>query len=166
MTCVRIVSISITACYSGHMAKLTIARALTARVAQRVILIATFIATAVFVAIFFLTWALAYFLSGWWWLLIVPFVFLFVLFLVIRLFVVLIVRQIHSERMSKTQRQALDDFVDKLQALIEARATPLPIVIAICIKDLLFHRDVTTVKKLINDTAGLRRDYADLEKLF
>lgn len=148
------------------MTKITVARALTARIAQRVIRIATGIALGVFLAVLAATWALAYFFSAWWWLLIVPFIFLLAVFLVVRLFVVLIIRQIHSERMTRPQRQALDAFVDKLQAIAEARATPLPIIVAICIKDILFHRDVTTVKNLIDDTAGLRRDYADLERLF
>ena len=148
------------------MAKLTVARALTARVAQRVIRIATIIAAGVLVVVFGATWALAYFFSAWWWLLIVPFVFVFSVFLVVRLFVVLVIRRIHSERISKQQRDALNDFSDKVQAALEARATPLPVIVLISIKDLVFHRDITTIKKLISDTAGLRAGYKNLETLF
>lgn len=60
----------------------------------------------------------------------------------------------------------MDEFIDKIQAALEARATPLPLTVIICLKDILFHRDVVTVKKLIKDTAGLRKDYAEIEKLF
>ena len=148
------------------MTKLTVARALTSRVAQRVLRIATRIAAMFFTVVFAATWALAYFFSAWWWLLLIPFVFLLGIFLIIRLIIGFIVRQIHTEHLTKQQRVALDRFVDKLQAIAEARSTPLPLLVAICIKDLLFHRDITTVKQLISDTSGLRRDYAELEKLF
>ena len=148
------------------MTKLTVARALTAHLGKRLINLATLIAVGIFLLIVALVALLAYSFSAWWWLLIVPFVFVFSVFLVVRLFVVLIIRRIHSERMSKQQRDALNDFSDKVQAALEARATPLPVIVLISIKDLVFHRDITTIKKLISDTAGLRNDYKNLETLF
>jgi len=148
------------------MAKLTVARALTARVARRIIRIATIAAVALFGIIFLGTWALAHFFSAWWWLLIIPFIVLLGLFLIIRLVVVLLIGRVHAGTMTEVQREGLDAFIDKLQAVAEARATPWPVMVAVCVKDLIFHRDVTTAKRLISDTAGLRRDYKDLEKLF
>ena len=148
------------------MPKITVARALTAHLGKRLINLATLIALGIFGLIFILTAALVYFFSPWWWLLIIPFVFLLSIFFVVRLFVVLIIRRIHPDHMNKEQKRGLDDFSDKVQAAIEARATPLPVIVLISVKDLVFHRDITTIKKLISDTAGLRSDYANLEKLF
>jgi hypothetical protein len=60
----------------------------------------------------------------------------------------------------------LDAFIHKVQQILEARAMPIPIIVIICIKDILFHRDVTTIKKIIRDSVSLRNDYLELEKLF
>ncbi len=148
------------------MAKLTAARALTAHIAQRFIRLATFIALGVFVSVLLACWLLAYFFSGWWWLFIIPFVFLLFVFLVVRLIVLFLVRRIHAERLRPDQRKALNNFVSKLERLIEARGTPPIFFVFISIKDLLIHRDITTIKELIRDTASLRREYQELERLF
>jgi ABC-type multidrug transport system fused ATPase/permease subunit len=148
------------------MPKVTVARALTARVASRVLRIATIVAGCGFFVVLLIIWALAYFFSPWWWLLLIPFVVLFTLFLFVRLLVRIVIRRVHGQHLNKTQREGLDSFIDKLQAIAEARATPWPLIIAICLKDLVFHRDITTVKQLINDTTSLRHDYKTLETLF
>lgn len=148
------------------MSKISVARALTASIASRVIRFATIIAIVTFLLILAGVWALAHFVSGWWWIMILPFIFLLSLFLVVRLFIVLIIRRIHSEQMTKSQRAALNEFTDKVQSLLEARSTPLPIIVLICIKDIVLHRDVTTIKKIIQDSSSLKSDYEKLEKLF
>jgi len=86
--------------------------------------------------------------------------------MVVRLLVLLVIRRVHAKHLNKAQREGLDAFVDKLQAIAEARATPWPLIIAICLKDLVLHRDITTIKQLIRDTATLREDYKMLERLF
>lgn len=148
------------------MAQLTVARALTARLTRRVLNIATVAAILLLLVIFLVSWALAHFVSVWWWLLLMPFMSLFVVFLIVRLVVLLIVRLIHRERMTTEQKAAIDAFVDKLQALAEVRATPPWLIVAICVKDVLLYHEARTAKKLINGTAGLRRDYKALEALF
>ncbi len=148
------------------MTKITVARALTARVARRAVRLATLMALGVFGIIVIIAAGLAYFFSPWWWLLVLPFVVLLSIFAVVRLLIMVLIRQIHGERTTKVQTDALDGFVDKIQQLLEARATPPPLFVAITIKDLLIHRDITTIKKLIADTSGLKRDYEALERLF
>lgn len=148
------------------MAKLTAARALTAHIAQRFVRLATFIVIGVFVAILIVCSLLSYFFSGWWWLLIIPFIFLLTVFLIIRLIVMFFVGRIHGGRLLPDQKRALDSFTDKLERLIEARGTPPIFFVFISIKDLVIHRDITTIKELINDTTSLSRDYQDIEKLF
>ena len=158
---------SIAICYSEHMSqRLTAPRALTTLFARRIVRIATLLALAVAVAVFLLTWVLAYFFSSWWWLLIIPLCILVVLFLIVRIVVMIIIRMIHPNSLTKEQTVAMSGFIDKIQAILEARSTPLPFVVAVCIKDIVIHRDVVTIKKLITNTTGLRRDYAEIEKLF
>ena len=153
-------------CYSLEMTKLTAPRALTAFIARKVIRFCTVVAVLTIIGVGVLCWVLAYFFTPWWWLLEIPFVFIFFIFLLIRLAAVVFVRAIHSQKLTPRQHAAMSNFVDKIQAALEARSMPLSLIILICIKDILFHRDVTTIKKLIRDTSGLQREYSELEKLF
>ncbi|MBC7512259.1 hypothetical protein H7142_01185 [Candidatus Saccharibacteria bacterium] len=148
------------------MSKVMVARALTARIGLRVVRMLTtvvYIGLGIWLAV---TIGLVYVFTAWWWLLLVPAFVLLAIFLVVRLIVRIILRRIHTERLSKIQSAALDGFIDKIQALLEARATPPWVFAAICIKDLLIHRDVSTVRSIISSTASLRSDYRQLEKLF
>lgn len=148
------------------MSSITIARALTARISLRVIRLASIIATVVFGLWLLLTACLVYLFTPWWWLLLLPAIVFAVIFVIIRLFIRFIISRIHTELLTKPQAQALDGFVDKVQALLEARATPPWMFALICIKDLVLHRDVTTIKSIISSTTTLKRDYQELEKLF
>ena len=114
------------------MNRLTVARALTANIAQRVLRFSTLIVLIAFGLIVAGTWALAHFVNGWWWLLLIPFVILLGAFVLVRLVLQVIIRRIHAEQLSKVQKEALDDFTDKVQSLLEARSTPLPLVVLIC----------------------------------
>jgi len=148
------------------MSRITVARALTARFARRFVRLADILVAVITIILVAGVWALTYFFSAWWWLLVLPLLFLLGLYVIVRLIVAVIISHVHVGQLSKGQRTALDDFIDKVQQAIEARATPLPLIALICIKDIVVHRDLTTVRKIISETAGLRRDYQDLEKLF
>lgn len=143
-----------------------VARALSAQIARRVIRIASLIAVGVLLILFLLVWALAYFFSGWWWLLLLPWGLLAIASLAVRLVAGFITRGLYRETLSRVQRQGLDKMIEKIQRLIEAKATPPIIFVLLSVKDLLIHRDVTTVKELIRDTASLRADYSKLRELF
>lgn len=146
--------------------KLTAPRALTALLARRFVNLATIIAVGVACAGIILAWLLAHFFSAWWWLLAIPFAGLLLLFLIVRFIVMIIVRLIHPNNLTNKQRQAMNEFIDKIQVAIEARATPVPLIVLICLKDIILHRDVVTVKKIIKNTAGLKNEYEQIEKLF
>ena len=148
------------------MSKVTVARALTARTGLRVVRLDTILALSIFGAWLLLTNGLVYFFSPWWWLLLIPALLLLAAFVAVRFIVRLVISRIHAEQLTKPQTEALDGFVDKIQALLEARATPPWVFALICIKDLLLHRDVTTIKSIISSTTHLQRDYKELEKLF
>lgn len=146
--------------------RLTAPRALTALVARRIVRLATIIAACVVGAILLLSGILAYFFTAWWWFLALPFLVLFGVFLFLRIIVMVVIRIVHPNAITREQRDAMNGFIDKIVAVLEAKSTPLFVVVAICVKDILFHRDVVTVKNLIKDTASLRAEYARIEKLF
>lgn len=148
------------------MPRLTAARALTAHIAKRFVRIATLTALGVFGLVFVLCGVLAYFFTGWWWLLLVPFAFLLGIFFIIRFVATLLVRRIHADALRPDQKQALDDLTGKLERLIEARGTPPIFFVFVSIKDLVLYRDITTLKGIVQDSTTLKRDYEALEKLF
>lgn len=143
-----------------------VARALSARIAQKVVRVAGLIVLSGLIVLFLLTWTLAYFLSSWWWLLLIPIIVLAGISSVAWLIARLVAKGLYRQPLNRAQRMALDDMTDKIQRLLEARATPPVVFVMVSIKDLLLHRDVTTVKQLIRDTASLRADYVKLRQLF
>lgn len=148
------------------MSLLTLPRALTAHVARRVVRIATVSAVFGLAAVFLICYALAYFFSPWWWLLLVPFLVLFGVFLLVRLFIRFLITRLSPDRVTPEQHRALDEFTDKIERILEARSTPLPLIVLISMKDLVFHRDITTIRSVINDSVSLKRDYQVLERMF
>lgn len=146
--------------------KLTAPRALTALVARRAIRFATIIAVFITVVGFAVSAVLVYFFTPWWWLLAAFFILVFGVFLLIRIISMTIVRLIHPNNLTCEQKQAMNQFVDKIQEIVEAKSMPLFLVALICIKDILFHQDVVTIKKLISNTTGLHKQYSVIEKLF
>lgn len=146
--------------------KVTVLRALTARLISRMTRLVTLVATIVIFLLFIGIWALAHYLSAWWWLLVIPLAWLVLAALAFRLILVFISHRLYATKLSNVQRRGLDDFIAKVMDLAEKRSTP-PIWFAfICLKDILFHRDITTVKTIMNDSASLKRDFASLETLF
>jgi len=133
------------------MSRITVARALTARFARRFVRLADILVAVITIILVAGVWALTYFFSAWWWLLVLPLLFLLGLYVIVRLIVAVIISHVHVGQLSKGQRTALDDFIDKVQQAIEARATPLPLIALICIKDIVVHRDLTTVRKIISE---------------
>ncbi len=155
------------ACYSEPMDKdVRVARALSARLARRMLRLATIIVVFVLAVLFGAVWALAHFLSAWWWLLLLPLSFLFGFCLLAGVIAHLIARRLYTQKLSGEQVRALDAMADTVQRLLEARATPWPVLVLISIKDLLIRRDVTTLKELVRDTASLRSEYSKLRRLF
>ena len=146
--------------------KLTAPRALTALIARRAVRFATLIAMVITLLSIAISSVLVYFFTPWWWLLAVFFILLFGVFIIIRVISMVIIRIIHPNNLTTEQTNAMNEFVDTIQELLEAKSTPLFLIALICIKDILFYRDIVTVKKTIQDTVSLRTRYAEIEKLF
>lgn len=147
--------------------KLQATRAVLSLLARRTLLFGTVVAAAVFVLIFLACWALAYYVSPWWWILLVAYVPILLAFIVIRLIVGFLLNKLYPvKNLSKTQKKSTSDFADKLQRLAEARGIGWPMFAFICFKDLLFYHDLRTARNTIEDGTSLKRDFEKLEKLF
>lgn len=148
------------------MPEFTAARALSAFVASRYLRIASIIFAVVCLVLLVGIWLLATSFSSWYWLLVVPILILGFIFFVLRIAIRFIIRRIYSNSFTSEQSLALQSMADKIQRILEARGTPSIFIVLISIKDVLFHRDITTIKQLINDTTSLKHDYVELERLF
>lgn len=144
--------------------KVAVLRALMSVIARRVLGFLLIAAGAISLLVFIGIWALGTYVSAWWWLLLVVFIPWLLIATSIFLVVAAIVRRIYPEPMSKPQQKLLLGFADKIQRLLETRGIGWWVFALQCLKDLLFHRDLTTLKGLIADTTSLRRDFETLEQ--
>ena len=141
-------------------------RALIAYTALRALRLATLVVVLVSIILFGIIWALAYYLSPWWWVLLLPFIVAVVDGMVIRLIIMKTIHLIHRHPFTEPQRQALENFSDKIARLAEFKATPLPIYAFITLRDIVRHRDATTLRTAIEDSVTLKDDFVALEKHF
>lgn len=146
--------------------KIATARALAAYTATKSVRLITIVFGCILAVLAAIVLALVYFYSNWWLILLLPLVVIGLLFLLLRFIVLRIVRLIYRHPFNHDQRKKLNAFSQKIITLLEARSTP-PIFFAIVtVKDILLHRDVTTLRALISDSISLKADFAELEKHF
>jgi len=142
------------------------ARAITAYIAKKSLSFATIIYVVVFAIIFAIIWSLAHYFSVWWWLLAAPLVLVTIVAFAIRFVISFIISKIYRHPFSRTQREKLEEFTNKVTSLAEAKSTPLPFYAFITLWDIFRRRDATTIRKLIDDSRSLKSDYSTLEKYF
>lgn len=146
--------------------KIDVIRALTSTVAKRALLIISVVVAIISILLLIGIWALAHYLSAWWWLLL----FIYIPWLLIALIVLgiakLIAHKIYPQALSDRQKRLLKEFADKIQRLLESRGMGWWVFAFLCFKDLLFYRDLRTLKELIADTTSLKRDFEELERNF
>lgn len=143
--------------------KINVLRAVTATVARRALLIAAIIVGVALALLFSAIWALAYFVSTWWWLLLAVYVPLLLGAVAIFATGRFLVKKLHSQQLSREQKALLNNFTDKIQRLLETRGIGWPLFALLNVKDIIFHRELRTTKNLVSDTTGLKRDFAELE---
>lgn len=147
--------------------KLQATRAVFSLLALRVVRFWTIIVFLILGLIFLGCWALAYYVSPWWWILLVAYIPILFICIIVRLFIGFLVNKLYiTKALSRPQRKAVNSFADKLQRLAEAQGIGWPMFAFISFKDLLFYRDLRTVRHTIEDGTSLRRDFEELEKLF
>ena len=144
--------------------KIDVLRAVMAAVSQRALMLTAILGGALFVIALLLIWALAYFTSEWWWLLLIVYVPLLLGAVAIFTTGRFLIQKLYSQQLSREQKVLLNNFTDKIQRLLETRGIGWPLFALLNVKDIVFHRELRTTKKLVSDTTGLKRDFAELEK--
>lgn len=103
--------------------------------------------------------------SGWWWILmvgIIAWVILAIILLTVAWFAVRMLRP----QMNSAQKQAVADFVDKIERVSETiQVTPFMIFFRI-LKDMLFPPEKTFISQIAEDSTSLHSDYILLSKQF
>lgn len=141
-------------------------RALAAYTASRSLRLVSLIALAVFVVLLGLIWLLAAQVSSWWWVMLIPVLIIGAIVLIIRFIVRRIIRAVYPDPLSKPQRESLDHLTEKVTRLAATRSTPLPVLALLTLKDIVVHRDATTIRGLFNDSRALAGDLRELESQF
>lgn len=144
--------------------KITTIRAIGANVGSRALFSIAIFADIVLLLLLAGIWALAHFVSGWWWLLLVIYIPLATVCLVIYLIARTLINQLYPKQIPTEQKQLLNEFTDKIQRVLEARGMGWPWFAVLNVKDIIFHRELRTTKELIGDTASLKKDFTELEK--
>lgn len=146
--------------------KVATVRALGAHLARKSLRLVTTIVIIIAIVIILAAALLAYNYTAWWWLLALPLLPLGLAYAIFYWLVCRLAAIIYRHPFSANQRQALDDFTEKIRSLLDAKSTPIPIFALITIKDILLHKDARTIRKIIDDSSSLRSDLRDLEKHF
>jgi hypothetical protein len=146
------------------MNRLVVFRALSAVFASKLLTLAKWILVGGSALILVLVWLLATYVDPLWWLLLIFFIPLVIIGGLVYLLARFISRKLYPKTITQSQRGALNDFIDKLLRVLEARSIPPVLIAGIVVKDLVLYRDLKTLRGLLNDTGSLKADFAQLEK--
>ncbi len=146
--------------------KVAAARALGAHLTRQALRLATIFFVSIVAILLLVIGLLAYNFTAWWWVFAIPIIIACLIALVLHWLVRRLASLIYRHPFSRAQRQALNEFTDKVRSLIDAKNTPLPILAIITIKDVLIHKDPRTIRQLIDNSTSLKADLKDLEKHF
>lgn len=144
--------------------KINVLLALSALIARKAVLLFLVIDSVVLTLTFIGICLLAYFFSPWWWLLLVIYIPLFIASAVVYLTIAFIAARLYPAPLVRKHRQHLQEFINKLQRLLETRGISWWQFAAVCVRDLLFYRELRTLKGLLADTASLKGDFTELER--
>lgn len=144
--------------------KINVLRALSAVIARRVIRLFAIIVGAILAVTLFGVWVLAHFFSPWWWLLLIVYIPLFIASAFIYLIAMAIATSLYATPLSRDQRKHLLEFTDKITHLLETRGMNWWWFAALCMRDLLFYRELRTLKELLADAISLKADLTSLER--
>ena len=139
-------------------------RAISSVVARQAVLLVAWVGVAIGVLLFALVWLLATQLSTCWWRLLVIFVPLCLLFTLGLIIARFGIRRLYPYKLDKNQRQLLSNFANKVQALAATRGIGWSAFALMSVRDLVFKRDLSTLKNLLSDATSLKKDLEEIEQ--
>ena len=144
--------------------KIDVLRALSSVIAKRAIFLFLIIDSVFLTLSFIGICLLVYFFSPWWWLLLIIFIPLFIASGIIYLLARFVASRPYPAPLSREQRQHLQEFTDKILRLLETKGMGWWWFAALCMRDLLFYRELRTLKDILNDATSLKHDFTALEQ--
>lgn len=139
-------------------------RAVGARYAQKKLFFIGGLALGIILLLFALTWILASNINAYWWL---ALIFVIPLTLVCGILFgasYYITTLLYKSKLSKTQRQHIDDYVEKIEEVAEISQFTPPVILFTMAKDLTLYRELRTFKGMIGNSTSLKRDLEALRK--
>lgn len=146
--------------------KLNAIRALAAYSASQSLRLVSTIVGITLAVLFAATAALAITISPWFWLITVPLGLFAITYIILRAIIKSIIKKIHRHPFTTRQREQLEIFTGNLTAIAEVRDMSVTLFALRFLWDILRKRDETAIEKLINDSADLKKNFAELEKHF
>lgn len=146
------------------MVRIATFRALSHVFASRIVRLAGWILLFVAAALLAIIIILTYYVSDLWLLLLVLYIPALLVGVGIYVFARMVLRVIYPHKITATQKRAINAFNDKILHLFEARAIPPWMLVGITLKDLVVHRELTTLKQILHDSMSLKKDFQELEK--
>jgi len=143
--------------------KINVLRALSSVIAKKAISLFAICCIAALILLFVGIFLLAYFLSAWWWLLLVIFVPLLLVAVIFYFIATVIASRLAPTALTREQTSLLNGFTDKVLRLLETRGMGWWWFCTLCIRDLVFYRELRTLKTLLKDTTSLKKDFQTLE---
>ena len=104
-------------------------------------------------------------INGWWGILLGIVILWAIIFLVAATIVKVILKKLNPTQ-SSSQKTAVKNFVDKLQAISETIQTPKVFIVGRLVADTLNKNDNGLVRTMSNHTLTTKRDFDDIRKSF
>jgi hypothetical protein len=140
-------------------------RAVTAEFARQFVQPFVWIGLGIIIVILIIIGLLAFTVSAWWGLLIIPVILIGIVASVVWLLVRYILGRI-SPHLDAKQKIATKQFVTKLQFATETIQTPYPIIIFYVMRDIILRKDAGFINEVTQQSKTLRPDFEELKKLF
>lgn len=152
-------------CYTCSMQPtITVIRAIGAEFARRMLRPIIIIGTILLLVLLaFGGWLTTQ--NAWWWLLEALFIIGSLLFMIVVVVLHIILRSI-APPLSKTQKQAIGNFVDTLERVAENLQTPQTIIIYYVVRDAIHPRRDGFIESVSRDSKTLAPDFLRLRKKF
>jgi hypothetical protein len=148
----------------GMKPTITVIRAIGAEFARRIIVPIIIIGAIIAVALLaFGGWLTTQ--NAWWWVIEAVFILYGLIFTAAAVLALVIIRAL-APTLSKTQKQSVKNFVDKLGAVAEHLQTPQPIIIFNVIRDMLRPDRHGFIESVSMESKTLAPDFIELRKDF
>jgi hypothetical protein len=141
-------------------------RAITAILFQRIFKPVAWIGVGILVVLF----ALVIYLGDWvhpaWFLLFIILIPLAFIATAIALALWYLSRRLLPRPLSSSERGILLSFADKILKIVEVRATPVPLLVAMIAKDVIRGRNSSYIEELVRDSSSLKSDFQTAKRMF